>query len=134
LLTGMTGISLHMQWPLTSQSHGSVSQREQLVFRYGSNSTAGISFLFPPTFRVWLKLGARLTSTIKIKSFRKSLIHCWHDTAANTCTKDCLPTLIPPNSYMYIKAGLPDGLFSNQKSQLFVNFGGSCNGKYWYIL
>jgi hypothetical protein len=22
LLTGMTGISLHMQWPLTSQSHG----------------------------------------------------------------------------------------------------------------
>jgi hypothetical protein len=32
LLTGMTGIFLHMQWPLTSQLHGSVSQREQLVF------------------------------------------------------------------------------------------------------
>jgi hypothetical protein len=30
---------LHMQWPLTSQLHGSVSQREQLVFCYGSNST-----------------------------------------------------------------------------------------------
>jgi hypothetical protein len=30
----MTGISLHVQWPLTSQS-----QREQLVFHYGSNST-----------------------------------------------------------------------------------------------
>jgi hypothetical protein len=30
LLTGMTSISLHMQWPLTSQSHGCVSQREQL--------------------------------------------------------------------------------------------------------
>jgi hypothetical protein len=28
----MTGISLHMQWPLTSQLHGSVSQREQLFF------------------------------------------------------------------------------------------------------
>jgi hypothetical protein len=26
------GHSLHMQWPLTSQSHGSVSPREQLVF------------------------------------------------------------------------------------------------------
>jgi hypothetical protein len=39
LLTGMTGIFLHMQWPLTSQSHGSDSQREQLVFHYGSNST-----------------------------------------------------------------------------------------------
>jgi hypothetical protein len=32
LFTGMTGISLHMQWPLTSQLHGSVSQREQLFF------------------------------------------------------------------------------------------------------
>jgi hypothetical protein len=39
LLTWMTDNSLHMQWPLTSQSHGSVSQREQLVFHYGSNST-----------------------------------------------------------------------------------------------
>jgi hypothetical protein len=35
----MTGISFHMQWPLTSQLHGSVSQREQLVFHYGSIST-----------------------------------------------------------------------------------------------
>jgi hypothetical protein len=34
----MTGISLHMQWPLTSQSHGSISQGEQLLFCYGSNS------------------------------------------------------------------------------------------------
>jgi hypothetical protein len=32
LLTRMTSISLLMQWPLTSQSHGSVSQREQLDF------------------------------------------------------------------------------------------------------
>jgi hypothetical protein len=29
--TRMTGISLHMQWPLTSQLHGSVSKRKQLV-------------------------------------------------------------------------------------------------------
>jgi hypothetical protein len=35
----MTGISLHMQWPLTSQLHGTVSQREHLAFCYGSNST-----------------------------------------------------------------------------------------------
>jgi hypothetical protein len=35
LLTGMTGISLHMQWHLTSQLHGSFPQREQLVFHYG---------------------------------------------------------------------------------------------------
>jgi hypothetical protein len=32
LLTGMTGISLHMQWPLTSQSHGSVSKRKISFF------------------------------------------------------------------------------------------------------
>jgi hypothetical protein len=38
LLTGMTSISLHMQWPLTSQTHGSVSQREHLVFCYRLNS------------------------------------------------------------------------------------------------
>jgi hypothetical protein len=29
LLPRMTGDSLHMQWPLTSQSHGNVSLREQ---------------------------------------------------------------------------------------------------------
>jgi hypothetical protein len=27
----MTGISLHMQWPLTSQLHGNVSQRAILI-------------------------------------------------------------------------------------------------------
>jgi hypothetical protein len=31
-------------------------------------------------------------------------------------------------------SGLPDGLFSNQKSQFWVNFGVSCNGRCWYIL
>jgi hypothetical protein len=31
LLTGMIGISLHMQWPLTSHLHGIFSQKEQLV-------------------------------------------------------------------------------------------------------
>jgi hypothetical protein len=34
----MTGISLQIQWPPTSQSNGSVSQREQLVCHYRSNS------------------------------------------------------------------------------------------------
>jgi hypothetical protein len=32
LFTGMTGISLHMQWPLTSQLRGSFSQREQCTY------------------------------------------------------------------------------------------------------
>jgi hypothetical protein len=42
----MTGNSLHIQWPLTSELHGSVSQREQLVFRYGSNSTPNVNYFF----------------------------------------------------------------------------------------
>jgi hypothetical protein len=40
LTTGMTSISLHMQWPPTSQLLSSFSQRKQLFFfHYGSNST-----------------------------------------------------------------------------------------------
>jgi hypothetical protein len=36
-ITGMTGNSLHMQWPLTSQLHGSFL-KENNCFCYGSNS------------------------------------------------------------------------------------------------
>jgi hypothetical protein len=35
---------------------------------------------------------------------------------------------------LYPWSGLPDGLFSNQKSQIWVNFVGPLNGKCWYIL
>jgi hypothetical protein len=49
MLTGMTGISLHMQWPLTSQTHGNFSQREQLAFHCRSNSTP-LSFI---TEEIW---------------------------------------------------------------------------------
>jgi hypothetical protein len=37
-------------------------------------------------------------------------------------------------SHAVVRPGLPDGLFSNQKSQIWVNFGGPLNGKCWYIL
>jgi hypothetical protein len=30
--------------------------------------------------------------------------------------------------------GLPDGIFSNQKCQFLVIFGGHWNGKVWYII
>jgi hypothetical protein len=30
--------------------------------------------------------------------------------------------------FLSLPAGLPDGLFSNQKSQIWVNFGGPLNG------
>jgi hypothetical protein len=32
LSTGMTGISWHMQWPLTSQSHGSILKANNYFF------------------------------------------------------------------------------------------------------
>jgi hypothetical protein len=43
LLTGMTGNSLHMQWPLTSQSHGSVSQMNNWFFVMDQTPRPGIS-------------------------------------------------------------------------------------------
>jgi hypothetical protein len=45
MLTGMTGISLRMQWPLTYQLHGSVSQRERLVFSLRIKLRAQTGFL-----------------------------------------------------------------------------------------
>jgi hypothetical protein len=33
-----------------------------------------------------------------------------------------------------LAAGLPDGIFSNQKIPIWVNFGVSCNGRCWYIV
>jgi hypothetical protein len=30
--------------------------------------------------------------------------------------------------------GLPDGIFSNLKIPFWVQFGGTCNGRYWYML
>jgi hypothetical protein len=56
LLTGMTGISLYMQWPLTSQSHGSVFFREQLRIKITDQTPRPI-----PVVQLWLGK-ARLVS------------------------------------------------------------------------
>jgi hypothetical protein len=34
----------------------------------------------------------------------------------------------------YLPTGLPDGIFSNQKNPIWVNFGGLGNGKCWNVL
>jgi hypothetical protein len=39
LVTGMTGISLHMQWPLTSQSHGSFLKDNYCLFAFLADQT-----------------------------------------------------------------------------------------------
>jgi hypothetical protein len=38
------------------------------------------------------------------------------------------------NIYVACQPGLPDGIFSNQKSPIWVNFGRPCNGRCWNIL
>jgi hypothetical protein len=48
-------------------------------------------------------------------------------------------TMYSLSVYLYIEkelsiAGLPDGLLSNQKSKIWVKFGGSCAGRCWFIL
>jgi hypothetical protein len=43
LLTRMTGISSHVQWPLTYQLHNSFSQREQLFFIVDQTSRPKVS-------------------------------------------------------------------------------------------
>jgi hypothetical protein len=57
----MTGISLHMQWLLTSQSHGNVFQREQMFF-FVTNLTPR-----PYSTR---SLPAQLASIFLLSSFR----------------------------------------------------------------
>jgi hypothetical protein len=65
LLTEMTGNSLHMQWPLTYQSHGSVSQREQLVTLF-----VLIITLLPKLFRLQNR------RHILLRSFRERAFLC----------------------------------------------------------
>jgi hypothetical protein len=38
------------------------------------------------------------------------------------------------NLFHFPYSGLPDGVFSNPKIRIWVIFGGSCNGRCWYIL
>jgi hypothetical protein len=45
LLTRMTGISMHVQWYPTSQTHGSFLKENNWFFCYGSNSPLNYYFL-----------------------------------------------------------------------------------------
>jgi hypothetical protein len=103
LLTGMTSNSLHMQWPLTSQLHGSVSLREQF-FCYGSNST-------PETTNTYRTYWNTLANCPSIQSkivpwicayktvLHKSLpvnhsMNAVSEMVENLCNKNFLPTRI----------------------------------------
>jgi hypothetical protein len=68
---------------------------------------------------VLYKTGEKTLSFPKIFSFRKKMISQSFST---------LHFIIPPLK------GLPDAIFSKQKSQIWANFGVSCNRRCWYIL
>jgi hypothetical protein len=79
VLTRMTGCSLHMQWPLTSQLHGSVSQREQLVFSLRIKLHALIRLgVSPPSFDTGARNGVLCGSWQSHLSLKKiGLAEVW---------------------------------------------------------
>jgi hypothetical protein len=56
-----------------------------------------------------------------------------------TSTKNAAPLafIFQPSHHNFFgcasQPGLPDGIFSNQKIPIWVNFGGAWNGKGWYF-
>jgi hypothetical protein len=62
----MTGISLHMQWPLTSQLHGSVSQRRPWVI----NLQTHLVILVQVDWRTFDPLHVPLHDVISLKVLR----------------------------------------------------------------
>jgi hypothetical protein len=94
LLTGMTGISLHLQWPLTPQSHGSFTQREPLFFvRDRTQRLYKVQIIFPlRKFNYILK--GRVT------------LHC----STSLCT--CAPTYVGATMYKATMNWLGQFLYS----------------------
>jgi hypothetical protein len=79
LLTGMSGISLHMQWPLTSQLHGSVSQREQLFFFVTDQTPSPYpTRSLPAQFQSWtfFKLPPYTLAGFDLTTHSSSLLGC----------------------------------------------------------
>jgi hypothetical protein len=67
---------------------------------------------------------------MELLHFRKRISSPWSG-LGYIFTNSSLVTLIP--FFPVSSPGLPDGLFSNPKSQIWGNFGGPLNGKCWYI-
>jgi hypothetical protein len=61
-----------------------------------------------------------IASTPEVRNYRRPSADVWIGPSCRTHTHRCV-------------AGLPDGLFSNQKFQIWENLGGPLNGKCWYI-
>jgi hypothetical protein len=62
---------------------------------------------------------------------RISLIYLpWKSEAVNTA----IPSSLACKYLVSWVPGLPDGIFSNQKIPIWVNFGGSCYGRCWYSI
>jgi hypothetical protein len=58
---------------------------------------------------------------------KQSVAKSWNSTCVYFC-------MLNWTIFFWCSTGLPDGLFSNKKFQIWVNFGGLLNGNCWYIL
>jgi hypothetical protein len=97
LLTRMTGISLHMHWPLTSQLHGSVSQREQLVFSLWIKLHALIRLgVSPPSFDTCARNGVLCGSQLSHQLISEEN---WPGRGLNPGLPNDTPALDRDNSY-----------------------------------
>jgi hypothetical protein len=72
----MTGISLHVQWPLTSHAPGSVPQREQLVYSLRIEFHAPPLRSYPPRYTPYLTADALFPFHIQLSRFAESVISC----------------------------------------------------------
>jgi hypothetical protein len=114
LLTRMTGISLRMQWPLTSQLHGSVSQREQLVFllRIKLQARIGSCFVRFPTYvclghKRKCQLGANFSVGAKIRLKKLEFLKLIFAPAEKFAPSQCwhIAQFAPRYSYLKLASG-----------------------------
>jgi hypothetical protein len=79
LLTGVTGSSLHMQWPLTLQSHGSFLKENYCCSRYGSKSKYFTTLVLSPcSCNVsWMYLFLFFSLSPPTLQIARECIHFW---------------------------------------------------------
>jgi hypothetical protein len=109
----MAGIYLYMQWPLTSQLHGSFSQREQMLFSlriklHAIQTPLGKTFLFifgPMHLFLYLN-----TQTMHFKSIKHNLVatYVFHKTPipwrnSNPCLLFDVHNATPPGRQLACK-------------------------------
>jgi hypothetical protein len=120
----MTSSSLHVQWPLTSQSHGSFLIENTF---FTTDQTPCPQFFLFENLATLLSCKKIDYESMRGKSRRifttNSFLARWFFSRRQSRDRELQPG-----------AGLPDGLFSNRRSQFGYNWEGLCNGRCCSIL